>query len=161
MKWNNWLASLSSPNNAEQVRPGDPTKDDMRPPKIARPMGRDRAKKQRSSSNSSNSSSTTCLLVLQKMQVDRTAYEERVEAASKDEVKGNASRVDRKLSIIEQQIKIQQEMLQIQKVEQERQFMAMDVEKMAPLHDYYITMQKQISAKTVTGESSKSPSNKM
>jgi hypothetical protein len=52
-------------------------------------------------------------------------------------------------------------MLQIQKVEQERQFMAMDVEKMAPLHDYYITMQKQISAKTVTGESSKSPSNKM
>jgi hypothetical protein len=106
MKWNNWLASLSSPNNAEQVRPGDPTKDDMRPPKIARPMGRDRAKKQRSSSNSSNSSSTTCLLVLQKMQVDRTAYEERVEAASKDEVKGNASRAERKLSIIEQQIKI-------------------------------------------------------
>jgi hypothetical protein len=53
-------------------------------------------------------------------------------------------------------------MLQIQKVEQERQFMAMIVEKMAPwMRDYYITMQKQISTKTVTGESSKSPSNEM
>jgi hypothetical protein len=41
------------------------------------------------------------------MQVDRTAYEERVEAAPKDEVKGNASRADRKLNLMEQQVKIQ------------------------------------------------------
>jgi hypothetical protein len=47
-------------------------------------------------------------------------------------------------------------------VEQERQFMAADVEKMAPwVRDYYITMQKQISTKTVTGESSEGPSNEM
>jgi hypothetical protein len=85
-----------------------------------------------------------------------------VEATSKDEVKGNVSHAERKLSNMEEQIKIQQEMLEIQKVEQEHQFMDVDVEKMAPwVHDYYVTMQKQISAKTVSGESSKSPSNKM
>jgi hypothetical protein len=152
---------MSSPNNAEEVSPGIPTKDDTLPPKIARPMGRDRAKKQWSSSNSSNSS-TTCLNVLQKMQVDRTAYEERVEVASKDEVKENVSRGDRKLNLVEQQIKIQQDMLQLQKVEQECQFIAVDGEKMAPwVWDYYISMQKHISAKTVTGESSKGPSNEM
>jgi hypothetical protein len=82
----------------------EPTKDETLPPKIARPMGRDSAKKQQSSSNSSNS---TCLEVLQKMQVDRTAYEERVDATPKDEVKGNASRADRKLNLMEQQVKIQ------------------------------------------------------
>jgi hypothetical protein len=42
----------------------DPTKDDTLPPKIARPMGRDRAKKQQSNINSSNSNSMTCLEVL-------------------------------------------------------------------------------------------------
>jgi hypothetical protein len=63
-KWNNWLASMSSPKNPEEVGPAEPTKDKTLPPKIARPMGRDKAKKQRSSSNSSNSA---CLEVLQKM----------------------------------------------------------------------------------------------
>jgi hypothetical protein len=80
-KWNNWLASLSSLSNAEEVHPADATKDEMLPRKIDRPMGRARAKKQRSSSNSSNSNSTICLEVLQKMQVDRNAFDERVEAA--------------------------------------------------------------------------------
>jgi hypothetical protein len=45
-------------------------------------------------------------------------------------------------------------MLQLQKVDQERQFMTVDVEKMSPrVRDCYITMQKQIYAKTVTSES--------
>jgi hypothetical protein len=83
-------------------------------------MGRDRAKKQQSSSNSSNSNSTTCLEVLQKMQVDQNAFDERVEATSKDEVTQIVSHGERKLNLMEQQLKIQQEMLQIQKVEQER-----------------------------------------
>jgi hypothetical protein len=53
-------------------------------------------------------------------------------------------------------------MLQIQKVEQERQFMAVDVDKMAPwVRDYYISMHKQIYAKAVSAESSKAPSNEM
>jgi hypothetical protein len=83
-----------------------------------------------------------------------------VEVASKDEVKENVSHAERKLSNMEEQIKIQQEMLEIQKVEQEHQFM--DVEKMAPwVHDYYVTMQKHVSTNTVSGESSKSPSNEM
>jgi hypothetical protein len=125
-------------------------------------MGRDRAKKQQSSSNSSNSNSTTCLEVLQKMQVDQNAFDEKVEATSKDEVTQIVSHGERKLNLMEQQLKIQQEMLQIQKVDQERQFMAVDVDKMAPwVRDYYISMQKQISAKTVSGESSKAPSNEM
>jgi hypothetical protein len=64
VKWNNWLDSMSSPNNAEEVRPGEPTKDSTLPAKIARAMGRDRAKKQQSSNNSSNSNSTVCLEVL-------------------------------------------------------------------------------------------------
>jgi hypothetical protein len=88
------------------------------------------------------------------MQVNQTAFEERAEAASNDEVKENESRAERKLTLMERQIKIQQEMLQLQKVDQERQFMAVDVEKMSPrVRDCYITMQKQIYAKTVTSES--------
>jgi hypothetical protein len=51
------------------------------------------------------------------MQVDRTAYDKRVEATSKGEGKENVSHAERKLNLMEQQIKIQQEMLQIQKVE--------------------------------------------
>jgi hypothetical protein len=160
-KWNNWLASLSSPSNAQEGRPADATEDETLPPKIAKPIGRDRAKKQRTSSDSSNSKSSACLEVLQKMQVDRNAFDERVEAASKDEVQEIASRAERKLNLIEQ-VKIQHEMLQMQKVEQERQFMAVDVDKMAPwVRDYYISMQKQISAKIVSAESSKAPSTEM
>jgi hypothetical protein len=88
------------------------------------------------------------------MQVNQTAFEERAEAAPNDEVKENESRAERKLTLMERQIKIQQEMLQLQKVDQERQFMAVDVEKMSPrVRDCYITMQKQIYAKTVTSES--------
>jgi hypothetical protein len=88
------------------------------------------------------------------MQVNQTAFEERAEAASNDEVKENESRAERKLTLMERQIKIQQEMLQLQKVDQERQFMAVDVEKMSPrVRDCYITMQKQIYAETVTSES--------
>jgi hypothetical protein len=69
---------------------------------------------------------------------------------------------ERKLNLMEQQLKIQQEMLQIQKVEQERRFMAVDVDKMTPwVRDYYISMQKHISTKTVSAESSKGPSNEM
>jgi hypothetical protein len=100
-KWNNWLASLSSPSNAKEVRPTNATKDEMLPHKI----DRHRAKKQWSSSNSSNSNSTTCLEVLQKMQVNQNAFDKRVEAASKDEVIEIVSRGERKLNLMEHQLK--------------------------------------------------------
>jgi hypothetical protein len=47
------------------------------------------------------------------MHIDRTAYEEHVENATK-EGREIASRAKRKLTLLEQQLKIQQEMLQIQ-----------------------------------------------
>jgi hypothetical protein len=67
------------------------------------------------------------------MQVNQNAFDKRVEVASKDEVIEIVSRGERKLNLMEQRLKIQQGMLQIQKVEQEQQFMAVDVDKMTPL----------------------------
>jgi hypothetical protein len=48
---------------------------------------------------------------------------------------------------------MQVELLQIQKDEHEERVMALDVEKMAPwVREYYINKQKQIAAKSLSGE---------
>jgi hypothetical protein len=67
-----------------------------------------------------SSSSLACLEVLQKMSMDRVAYEGWVEATTKDEARDIASRSDRKLALQEQQlqmqvtqVRLQQEMLQL------------------------------------------------
>jgi hypothetical protein len=67
-----------------------------------------------------SSSSLACLEVLQKMSMDRVAYEGWVDATTKDEARVIASRSDRKLALQEQQlqmqvtqVRLQQEMLQL------------------------------------------------
>jgi hypothetical protein len=110
-KWNTFLASLSTPNNAENDgKTVEGSKEDTLPARIERPMGRDKAKKQRSSSSSSNS--TACLEVLQKMQCDRQVYEQRVEEATSVAETAIAVRAERKLGIQEEQLCIQ-EVLQL------------------------------------------------
>ncbi|PWZ56611.1 hypothetical protein Zm00014a_018588 [Zea mays] len=65
--------------------------------KIARPIGRDRAKKQRSNNSSSSSA---CFEMLQKIQLDRSRFEEDMKAASKYESEEMAVRlVDELLSM--------------------------------------------------------------
>jgi len=71
------------------------------------------------------------------MSMDRSAYEERVQAASEEEAKEIASRSERKLAIQEEQLQIQKaqvevqkEMLQLQKEDREERIMTMGVEKM-------------------------------
>ena len=95
MKWNEWLASMSASNEGPHVQPAEENLDPTLPPRIARPVGTDKAKK---ACSSTASSSSACLEVLQKMSMDRSAYEERVEAASNKEAKDIASRSDRKLA---------------------------------------------------------------
>jgi len=58
---------------------------------------------------------STCLEVLQKMSMDRNAYEVRVEAATKEEAKDIASRSDRKLALQEEQLQVQKDQVQIQR----------------------------------------------
>ena len=87
MKWNEWLASMSASNGEPSTEPATANADATLPPRIDRPNGRDRAKKPRTSSTASSA----CLEVLQKMSMDRNAYEERVEAATKEEAKDIAS----------------------------------------------------------------------
>lgn len=156
VKWNASLAAASEPNDAPSAQAGD-TSNDTLPPTIPRPIGRDRAKKQRSNSTSSNSNSSACLEVLQKMHVDRAAHAERIEMAAKEESREIASRADRKLRMLERQMKIQEEMLQLQKDDREERVMNMDVDKLLPwVRDYYINKQKEIAAKSIGGEGSKS-----
>ena len=99
------------------------------------------------------------------MSIDRSAYEERVEAASNKEAKDIASRSDRKLALQEEQlqiqkvqVQIQQEMLQLQKEDREERVMSMDVNKMTPwVREYYINKQK-ISAMSFRDDGSSGPS---
>ena len=159
MKWNEWLASMSASNGEPSTEPATANADATLPPRIDRPTGRDRAKKARTSSTASSA----CLEVLQKMSMDRHAYEERVEAATKEEAKDIASRSDRKLALHEEQlqiqkaqVQIQQEMLQLQK---EDRVMSMDVDKMTPwVREYYINKQKKISAMSFRDDGSSGPS---
>jgi len=134
MKWNEWLATTSASNEEPAVQPVEENVDPTLPPRIDRPNGRDNAKKAR---NSTSSSSSACFEVLQKMSMDRSAYEERVQAASEEEAKEIASRSERKLAIQEEQLQIQKaqvevqkEMLQLQKEDREERIMTMGVEKM-------------------------------
>jgi hypothetical protein len=97
-------------NEEPPVQPAEENPDPTLPPRIARPVGRDKAKR---AHNNTSSSSSACIEVLQKISMDRSTYEERVEAASKEEAKQIASRSDRKLTLQEEMLQIQKEMLQL------------------------------------------------
>ena len=161
MKWNEWLASMSASNGEQSTEPAKASTDATLPPRIDRPNGRDRAKKPRTSSTASSA----CLEVLQKMSMDRNAYEVRVEAATKEEAKDIASRSDRKLALQEEQlqvqkdqVQIQRELLELQKEDREERVMSMDLEKLSPwVQEYYINKQKQISAMSLRGDGSSGP----
>ncbi|KAG2592312.1 hypothetical protein PVAP13_5NG550600 [Panicum virgatum] len=161
MKWNEWLASMSASNGEQSTELAKASTDATLPPRIDRPNGRDRAKKPRTSSTASSA----CLEVLQKMPMDRNAYEVRVEAATKEEAKDIASRSDRKLALQEEQlqvqkdqVQIQRELLELQKADREERVMSMDLEKLSPwVQDYYINKQKQISAMSLRGDGSSGP----
>jgi hypothetical protein len=78
-KWQAHLAAMFAPNAGEHKeaiggKAEEDNKDDTLPPKIFRPIGKDKAKKMRRSSTSSNS--TACLEVLQSMRSARQAREE-------------------------------------------------------------------------------------
>ena len=173
MKWNDWLAYVHVKETKEQdsvsAQPGtqgEPT-EETSSPKFSRPMGRDRAKKQRTTCSSS--SSTAYLELLQQMQIERAKHEERVEAATIVESKEIASRSERKLALQEQtvqiqlkQVEIQQELMLMQKEDREERVMSMDLERVSPwVRDYYIRKQKKIAAQTVSGDSSTPSSNAM
>jgi hypothetical protein len=104
-KWNSYLASLSTPNVDNAEKAGEVSKDDTPPPRITRPIERDKAKKLRSSSASNSS---TCLEVLQKMQSDRQIYEQRVEEATSAAESTITYRAERKLAIHEENLRVQQ-----------------------------------------------------
>jgi len=159
-KWNSWVSSLSGKVAGEDDIRAQGSNDVTLPPRMERSVGRDRAKKMRS--GSSSSSSSACLEVLQKMSMDRIAYEERQEAASKEEANDIASRSDRKLALQEAQleisraqVRIQEEILALQKEDREERVMALDVDKMAPwVRDYYINKQKKIAQRSLSGDAS-------
>jgi hypothetical protein len=161
-KWSEFLATTTSSTSqarskADPVQQGDPTATSTPEvnvsEKIARPIGRDRAKKQRSNNSSSSSA---CFEMLQKIQLDRSRFEEDMKAASKYESEEMAVRYDRKLAIQEQHLKlvaestmIQKEMLRFQQKEREDRVMTMDLDKVAPwVREYYINEQKAIAAKS-------------
>ncbi|KAG2610251.1 hypothetical protein PVAP13_4KG177600 [Panicum virgatum] len=161
MKWNEWLAAMSANNGEPSTEPAKASTDATLPPRIDRPNGRDRAKKPLTSSTTS----LACLKVLQKMSMDRNAYEVRVKAATKEEAKDIASRSDRKLSLQEEQLQVQKDQVQIQrelhelqKADREERVMSIDLEKLSPwVQDYYINKQKQISAMSLRGDGSSGP----
>jgi hypothetical protein len=91
------------------------------------PMGRDKAKRQWSQGGIS-SSSTACLEVLQKISMDRSAYEEH----SKELL----SHANRKLAS-------QERLAATQEFEQEQRIMSIDVGKVVPWQrDYYLRLQQ-------------------
>jgi len=115
-----------------------------------RPIGRDRAKKQRNAAPSSSSSSA-CLEVLQKMSMDRSAYEERQEEHSKDLL----SRADRKLVAQERLAAAQERLAAAQEFEQEQSIMSIDVNKVVPWQrEYYHNLQRRIIEKHGAGAGS-------
>jgi hypothetical protein len=95
---------LSTPNAKVAEKAGEVSKDNTLPPRITRPMGRDKAKKLRSSSVSKSS---TCLEVLQKMQSDWQIYEQRVEEATSAAESDAACQAERKLAIQEENLCVQ------------------------------------------------------
>jgi hypothetical protein len=157
-KWQAHLTTTFAPNAGEhkEVVGGqaeEANKDVTLPPKISRPIGRDKAKKMRSSSTSSNS--TACLEVLQSMRSDQQAHEERVEQATGATEDATAARSERKLAIQEQQLVLQERMLRVQEEREENLVMTIDLDKMTPwARDYYIMKQKEIVEKRAGQQSS-------
>lgn len=137
-------ANLESNKETTQKQPTD----QMLPPKMTKPLGWDRAKKQRS--NVSSSASTQCLKVLHKMSLDHRAYEQKeelVERARSDkqleilerkEVT-EAARSERQLQLLEKQTELQQKQTELQEMmrmnqqeDREERFMSVDFDKMLP-----------------------------
>jgi hypothetical protein len=75
MKWNSQLATMHAQRSGDAAEGVEAKVDPTLPPRMERPVGRDRAKKQRS--NTQSSSSSACLKVLQKMSMDQLAHAER------------------------------------------------------------------------------------
>lgn len=161
-KWNSWLAQMEANNEPDPANPQNEIIDNTLPPKLDRPIGRDKAKKQRS--DGVGSSSSACLEVLQKMSMDQRAFEDRQEAATKEEAVDNASRSDRKLALQEAQLEvtkaqlvIQQRALDMQQEDREERYMNIDIDKLQPwVREYYVNKQKMIAAMS-KGSSSGGP----
>jgi hypothetical protein len=156
---NKWTSFVDPGTNGEAGEDSQPPIDDgTLPPRMEKPVGRDKAKKQRSGNASSQSSA--CLEVLQKMSMDQRDFEDRQEANSKQEGIEEAARAERKLQLQEEQLKvskmnlsIQERMLALQETSVEQKVMDMDTEKMAPwVRAYYINLQKKISEKSVSAD---------
>jgi len=159
---NKWTSGLSTEPNGENSEnpqlPELPNDDGTLPPRMDKPLGRDRAKKQRSGNASSQSSAY--LEVLQKMSMDQRASQEWHEAANKEAYIEDATRAERKLQVQEEQLQIsyrtlniQERMLALQETAVEQKVMDMDTEKMAPwVRAYYVNLQKKISEKSVSGD---------
>ncbi|OEL37681.1 hypothetical protein BAE44_0001300 [Dichanthelium oligosanthes] len=89
------------------------------------------------------------------MSMDRSAYEEWQEVASREEAKQMASQSERKLKALERNVQIQESLLQLREEEEENKVMILDVEKMPPwVRDYYIKKQKKTVATSRSGEGS-------
>jgi hypothetical protein len=73
LKWTTQLARASANLESNKETTQKQPTDQMLPPKMIKPLGWDRTKKQRS--NASSSSYTQCLEVLHKMYLDHRAYE--------------------------------------------------------------------------------------
>jgi hypothetical protein len=145
-KWNNMLANLPATTGGTPGQSEQPAKDPILPPRMDRPVGRDKSKKQRSTSTTSSSSA--CLEVLQKMSTDRIAYEARLEAATEKEAREMASLSDRRLGVQEKQLQLQQEMLQLQKQDREDRLMNMDLEVLQRMSTDRIAYEARLEAAT-------------
>jgi hypothetical protein len=160
MKWNALLDSMNPTDAKETEQKGTNIMEELLPPKIARPTGRDHDKNMKS--NISSSSFTACINVLQKLSMEHGAFEERQDATSREEATHMVVRSDRKLALQEEVIiiqkaslEIQQQMLKLQEEEREERVMTMDVNKMEPwVREYYINKQKKIASSSMNVETS-------
>jgi hypothetical protein len=108
-KWKPHVMATIAPNGGESKegtggQAEEASKDDTLPPKISRPIGRDKAKKMRRSSNS-----IACLDVLQSMRSNRQAHEQQVEQATNVAEDAAVARSERKLAIQERMLRIQEQ----------------------------------------------------
>jgi hypothetical protein len=156
-KWQAHLIDMSTPNDKEhsetlqatEVQAVEAMKDKTLPPKISRPIGRDKAKRMKTSNTASNS--TAFLQVLQNMRSDRQAYEERVEQATDATEGAISARSERKLAIQEQQLRLQERLVTLQEEREENLVMSLDLDKMTPwAKDFYLMKQKEIVARKTT-----------
>jgi hypothetical protein len=104
---------MNAQRNGDAAEGVEAEADPTLPPRMERPVGRDRAKKQRS--NTQSSSSSACLEMLQKISMDQLAHAEHQETANNEEVKDVASRSDRKLALQEKMVQIHMTQAEIAK----------------------------------------------